>query len=83
MSTGHEQGVDLAELWDAGQHLDTGAALVHAGRAEDRRLMTNSIGVVAWAFDVPHVAVGDLTISLDCVLGGGGEVTLEQTVPLG
>jgi hypothetical protein len=36
-----------------------------------------------WAFDVPHGAVGDLTISLECVLDGGGEVTLEQTVPLG
>jgi hypothetical protein len=36
-----------------------------------------------WAFDVPRGAVGDLTISLACVLDGGGEVTLEQTVPLG
>jgi len=36
-----------------------------------------------WAFDAPRGAVGDLTISLDCVLDGGGEVTLEQTVPLG
>ena len=36
-----------------------------------------------WAFDVPDDTVGELTISLDCVLDGGGEVTLEQTVPLG
>jgi hypothetical protein len=36
-----------------------------------------------WAFDVPDDTVGELTISLDCLLDGGGEVTLEQTVPLG
>ena len=36
-----------------------------------------------WAFDVPSDTVGDLMISLDCLLDGGGEVTLEQTVPLG
>lgn len=36
-----------------------------------------------WAFDVAGDGVGDLDISLDCVLDGGGEVTLEQKVPLG
>jgi hypothetical protein len=35
-----------------------------------------------WAFEVPDDTVGDLTISLDCLLDGGGDVTLEQTVPL-
>jgi hypothetical protein len=35
------------------------------------------------AFDVPDDTVGELTIALDCLLDGGGEVTLEQTVPLG
>jgi hypothetical protein len=35
-----------------------------------------------WAFEVPDDTVGDLTISLDCLLEGGGDVTLEQTVPL-
>ena len=36
-----------------------------------------------WAFDVDDEGPGDLTIALDCLLDGGGEVTLEQTVPLG
>jgi hypothetical protein len=36
-----------------------------------------------WAFDVADEGVGDLAISLDCLLDGGGEVTLDQTVPLG
>ena len=31
----------------------------------------------------PAMASATSTISLDCVLDGGGEVTLEQTVPLG
>ena len=36
-----------------------------------------------WAFDVDGEGPGDLTIALDCLLDGGGDVTLEQTVPLG
>ena len=36
-----------------------------------------------WAFDVAGDGVGELEISLDCVLDDGGEVTLQQTVPLG
>ena len=36
-----------------------------------------------WAFDVDGGGPGDLAIALDCLLDGGGDVTLEQTVPVG
>lgn len=36
-----------------------------------------------WAFDVDGEGPGDLAIALDCLLDGGGDVTLEQTVPVG
>ena len=41
----------------------------------------NLTGTVA--FDAVSDGVRDLTISLDCLLDGGGEVTIEQTVRLG